>query len=117
MADPIVGRDTALAAIEEFLADTGGVRALVLEGEPGIGKTTLWRAGVRRGEELGYAVLSCRPALAEAKLSYGALGDLLGGVPESAFASLPPPQRNALDAVLLRADAARRASDRRAVSV
>ena len=43
----VIGRDEELAAIEAFLADVDrGPAALVLSGEPGIGKTVLWEAGV-----------------------------------------------------------------------
>ena len=57
----VVGRERELAAIEELLAvDEPELRALVLEGEPGIGKTTLWQAAVEAASpEL--QVLSCRP--------------------------------------------------------
>ena len=44
----IVGRDEELAPDRAFLdrTDDQGPSALVLEGEAGIGKSTLWRAGV-----------------------------------------------------------------------
>ena len=50
----IVGRERELSLAEEFL-DSASERfaVLVLEGEPGIGKTTVWRATVRRAEERG----------------------------------------------------------------
>ncbi len=43
---PAVGRETELAALERFLSTDGPARALVLRGDAGIGKTTLWEAGV-----------------------------------------------------------------------
>src|SRR4029079_17478834 len=49
-------------------------------GEPGIGKTTCWEAGVAAAREAGLRVLTARPAAAEVKLSFSALGDLLDGV-------------------------------------
>ena len=40
----IVGRERERAAVDAFIATLGdGPRALILEGEPGIGKTTLFR--------------------------------------------------------------------------
>jgi hypothetical protein len=79
----VVGRDDALEQIERFLAEARHrYVALVLEGEPGIGKTTVWREGVRRGEKDGFRILACRPAQAEAKLAFAALADLLGAVEE-----------------------------------
>jgi MoxR-like ATPase len=41
----VVGREAELEAIDRFLGSEAG-RALVLEGEPGIGKTTLWRVAL-----------------------------------------------------------------------
>jgi DNA-binding CsgD family transcriptional regulator len=51
-------------------------------------------------------VLSCRPAQAETKLALSGLADLLGPVAGEAYSWLPPPQRNALDVALLRAEPA-----------
>lgn len=46
MAEAIVGRAAELNDVLELLEDeTPEMRALVLEGEAGIGKTTLWRQG------------------------------------------------------------------------
>ena len=47
MHPEIVGRRAELAAIVTALEadDEPSFRALVLEGVPGMGKTTLWRAG------------------------------------------------------------------------
>ena len=43
----IVGREEELASLHAFIAEAeGGPAALVLEGEAGIGKSTLWLAGV-----------------------------------------------------------------------
>ena len=113
----VVGRDDLLSQIERFL-DEGRHRylAFVLEGEPGIGKTTLWREAVRRGEEAGFRILACRPAQAEAKLGFAALADLLGAVEEDMLAELPEPQRNALDAALLRRRSETERIDPRAVA-
>jgi hypothetical protein len=45
----IVGREDELASIHAFFDQAeGGPAALVLEGEPGIGKSTLWLAGVEK---------------------------------------------------------------------
>ena len=101
--DAIVGRDAELAAIDEFLAGEAG-GTLLIEGEPGIGKTTLWSAAVAAAEEHGYRVLRAQPAESETKLSYAALADLVGEAYDEIGAELPDPQRRALDAALLRAD-------------
>jgi DNA-binding CsgD family transcriptional regulator/tetratricopeptide (TPR) repeat protein len=78
--------------------------ALVIEGEPGIGKTTLWLDGVERARECQFTVLSAQAAATESVLAYSSLADLLGSVDDSAFAALPAPQRVAMDRVLLRGD-------------
>ena len=95
----ILGRDAELAEIERFVGSVAaGPSTLILEGAAGIGKTTLWDAGVALASEAGHQVLSCRPVEAEARLSYTALGDLL----DLELPPLPAPQERALDAALLR---------------
>ena len=74
--DSILGREEELATIVRFFDGGSGPRALLLEGEAGIGKTTLWREAVRLAEERGRA-LEARPSEVETKLSFGVLGDLL----------------------------------------
>jgi DNA-binding CsgD family transcriptional regulator len=88
---------------------------LLIEGEPGIGKTTLWLAALEEARERGFRVLSARAAAAESVLAYTALADLLDGVDAYAWADLREPQRLAVDQVLLRADSGT-ATDQRAVA-
>src|SRR5262245_56333096 len=105
VAAAVFGRETELVAIQELLNSARhGLAALVLEGDPGIGKTTVWRRGIDAASDQGYRVLSCRAAATEARLSFAALGDLLATVEPAAFDSLPDPQRRALDAALLRSE-------------
>jgi predicted ATPase len=62
----VVGRERELAELDAFLALAGHESAvLAFEGAPGIGKTTLWREGVRRARAGGAAVLTARPTEAE----------------------------------------------------
>jgi DNA-binding CsgD family transcriptional regulator len=99
----IVGREAPLSEVDAFLrAASRGFAVLALEGEAGIGKTTVWREARRRAQESGARVLSCRPSAAEAKLSFAAVGDLLARVDDQEFAALPEPQREALDVALMR---------------
>ena len=59
VARELVGRDAEIEAADRFLdATRNGPAALLLEGEPGIGKTTVWREAVRHAEERGYRVLN-----------------------------------------------------------
>ena len=52
----IIGRDEELATLRTFLHGTAP-GALVLTGEPGVGKTTIWRAGVEAAKEMSVRVL------------------------------------------------------------
>ena len=114
----ILGRDAELDDLRLFLGSIpAGPSALVLEGAPGIGKTTLWLEGVAHAEPLGYRVLSSRAAETEAKLSYSALSDLFGDVLSEALPSLPTPQRVALETALVQADSGGASSDPLAVSL
>jgi DNA-binding CsgD family transcriptional regulator len=114
MSERIVGRGAELQQVGALLADvTPAARALVLTGDAGVGKTTIWEEGVRLAGERGLRVLAARPAEAEAALPFAALGDLLGPVADAI--ALPRPQRAALDRALQRADADEPA-DRLAVS-
>ena len=116
-----LGRDTELGQIEAWLAPdaapgpAGPRLVLVIEGEPGIGKTTLWTEATRRARAAGRHVLSCRPAASDAGLPHSGLADLLRNVPDDAFARLPAPQRRALGVALLREEAGGIDLDPRAV--
>jgi DNA-binding CsgD family transcriptional regulator len=114
----IIGRAAELEDVDGFLrAVTGGPAALVLEGEPGIGKSAVWLEGVAAASGRGYACLVCRPIEAETQLAYAALADLLDGVPGERLAALPPPQRRALEVALLRREPEGEASLQRAIAV
>jgi DNA-binding CsgD family transcriptional regulator len=112
----VVGRGRELDAVAAFLAGVPlGASGLLLEGEAGIGKTTVWMAGVADAAARSYLVLSSHPAESEAALSFAGLGDLLDGVLERVFAGLPLPQQNALQVALLLKDPAGNAPGHRAV--
>ena len=116
-ARPVVGRDAELAVIEEFLVRASEASSvLLIEGEPGIGKTTLWQEAVRRGEEHGMRVLSSRPGPSETRLTFVGLADFLAGVDDDVLQELPPPQRRALDVALMRSDPKGPAPEQRVVS-
>jgi DNA-binding NarL/FixJ family response regulator len=97
----IVGRDDELRAISSFVERSPPAGVLLVEGEPGIGKTTLWRAGVEAAEGQSLGVLRASPAEKEASFSYSVLSDLLANVPRDVFAVLPGPQRRGLEIALL----------------
>ena len=113
----IVGRGAELAALDHLLDGVdGGPATLALWGEAGIGKSTIWQAGVAAGRERGYTVLASRPAAPEVRLSYAGLDDLLVDVDAGVIERLPGPQRRAIDAALLRQVGDQHTPDLRAVA-
>jgi len=87
--------------VELFLAAARhGPRALVIEGEAGAGKTSIWQAGLASAQRAGSRALAASPAEAETSFAYAALGDLLRDDVD-ALAQLPPRQRQALQVALL----------------
>ena len=104
----VIGRQGELVEIERFLdaVARGDSRQILLSGQAGIGKTTLWNAGILSATERGYRVVTARPTEVETGLAFAALGDLLSPLLDLPMPDLPAPQRDALDAALLRAAAA-----------
>ena len=86
-AGGVIGREPELGLVSAFLGRPGdGPAGLVIEGEPGIGKSTLWRTAVEAARERGLLVVSSRPAEAERDLAHVGLGDLF----EDALAQVAP---------------------------
>ena len=75
------------------VADGGG--SLLVLGDPGIGKSALVQAAIRRARDRGMRVLACAGAESEAHLSFAGLHQLLRPVLAQA-AGLPAGQREAL---------------------
>src|SRR6476620_1321346 len=114
MVTGIVGREQELASLRDFIARAEqGTAALVLEGEAGIGKSTLWLAGVEDAQARGLRVLSSRPAEAERGLAHAGLGDLFEGVLDDVLPALTAPRRRALEVTLLVEEASGDSVDRR----
>jgi DNA-binding CsgD family transcriptional regulator len=114
----IVSREEELGSLRAFIGQTeGGPAALVLEGEAGIGKSTLWRAGVEHARAGGLCVLSSRPAEAERGLAHVGLGDLFEDVLDEVLPALAAPRRRALEVALLRTEASGDPVDHRALGV
>lgn len=107
MGAAVVGREEELGAVEALLeAVTQGPAAALIEGAAGIGKTTLWAAGVEAARRQGARTLVSTGAGAEVKLGYAALTDLLAEIEDAPIDALPAPQRRALGAALLRSEQA-----------
>jgi len=114
----VVGREAELASLGDFFASLSeGASALVLEGEAGVGKTTIWRAGVVEAQERGVRVLQALPAESETGLSFSGIGDLLDPVLDEALAPLPAGQERALSRALVLDDDGGPAPDAHAVGV
>ncbi|HEY7077412.1 MAG TPA: AAA family ATPase [Solirubrobacteraceae bacterium] len=97
----VIGRAAELEAADRFLdALADGPAALVFEGDPGIGKTTLLRATEAMARRRGMRVVSCVASASETPLSYSALADLFEG--SVALGPLPPAQSRALNGALSR---------------
>jgi hypothetical protein len=115
----IVGREELLEQLHAFIGEgrEGGLAGLVLEGEAGIGKSTLWLAAIDDARAQGLRVLSSRPAEAERELAHVGLGDLFDGVLDDVLPLLSTPRRRALEVALLRDDSSDDPVDDRALAV
>jgi DNA-binding CsgD family transcriptional regulator len=109
----LIGREAELAELLDVFAAVDDLPAVaVVAGEAGIGKTTLWLAGLEAAGTDGYRVLSSRPSEAETAFSYGGLTDLLGDAADEILPELPPIQRRALETALLLGEPDVRADER-----
>ena len=79
----LVGREHELATIEAALTGAlhGEPAALLLHGEPGVGKTALLRAATARAGDL--RVLSATGIEAESELAFAGLTELLGPIADA----------------------------------
>jgi DNA-binding CsgD family transcriptional regulator len=112
----VVGREEELGVVFAFLGDVDRFpAALLIEGEAGIGKTTLWQAGVATAGESSVRVLAARPAESEMVLSFTVLGDLLADCLEEVLPELPGPLRGALEVALLLSEAGGLPPDKRRI--
>lgn len=97
MAQPVIGRERETSALRDAVrhVDSGG-SAFVIDGEAGIGKSSLVADVLEYASSGGLRVLTTTGTLAESAEPYSALHMLLyplrGGIP-----NLPSPQRRALD--------------------
>jgi DNA-binding CsgD family transcriptional regulator len=102
----VVGRTAELAAIDELLDSlVDGPSALVLEGDAGVGKSTLLQAAIEEARRRDATVLLAVATPADASLPYHALANLFETIDRDALDTLPPPQRDAFDQALLQGSA------------
>src|SRR5215831_12486549 len=97
-AAPLLGRDPELSFLRSLLDEVAvHGQALVLRGEPGVGKSRLLSDTARTARERGVSVLTATGVQSEARLPFAGLHQLLRPVRGRA-AELPAVQRAALDA-------------------
>lgn len=99
----IIGRDPEREVIEALL-DRPRPSALVLDGEAGIGKTTLWLFAQRAAAVRGDQVFAWRASQAERELAFGGLMGLLEADLDLLLALIPPARGRALARALGRTD-------------
>jgi predicted ATPase len=104
----LIGRERERTLIRRALDEIrDGGRAVVVDGEAGIGKSALLAGATAEARDRGMTVLSSTGVQTEAHLPFAGLHQLLRPVlPE--VRTLPLPQRQALQAALGMGDAATR---------
>lgn len=115
MTGPI-GREAEREVAATFVAAAvTGSAVLDIEGEAGIGKSTLFRFAVDSARLVGSRVLTCGLTDAESALSFAGLTDLLRALELDQFDQLPAPQRYALAVATLREAPSEPSLDERAI--
>jgi DNA-binding CsgD family transcriptional regulator len=97
----LFGRDAERAHLEQVLdAVECGPAGCIVEGTPGVGKTTLWRESVESARRRGYQVLETAPSEPDSALAFSGLSDLFEQLPDEVLGTLPEAQADALKAAL-----------------
>lgn len=100
----LVARESELEAIRTRLTSGQPGQAVLLEGDPGVGKTSLMEQSLAEARERGVRVLVARGSSAEAEFPFAALIDVFDAVAGEELAALPAPQLRALEVALYRAE-------------
>ncbi len=115
--DELVGREQELETLDRFVAAAAGrPSSLLLQGDAGIGKTTLIERALLEARARCCEILYARPTNAERSLSFLGLTDLLSDS-HGLLAELPSPQRRALEAALLLEEPTAGPPDSRAIAL
>lgn len=100
------GHAAQFRAVHEFLhAVDSWPGALLIEGEPGIGKTTMLQTAREQATQSGVRVLTARAGPAEATLPYCGIADFLDGLDDDDLAGLSPQDRAVVDRLAHRREA------------
>ncbi|MCP9275290.1 helix-turn-helix transcriptional regulator [Mycolicibacterium arenosum] len=91
-------RSAELRSVTDFLTSiTERPSGLVIDGEVGIGKTTLWSAAVQRAQDRRFRVLTARAGDVESGSAYAVIAELINDVDCGPADALPAVQRRAMD--------------------
>src|SRR6058998_3524042 len=102
LTTPIVGRDEELGSIERFVGESGP-GTLLIEGEAGIGKSTLWSFALEVATSRAARILSWRASTAERGLAFAVLTGLFDAQElEDLLPAIAEPRRHALEVALAR---------------
>src|SRR5947208_9102082 len=83
----VIGRRSELDVVDRFVERArGGLASLLIVGDAGIGKTSIWLEAVRRAGTGGARLLRAAPAVSERSLTLGGLTDLLDDVASAELA-------------------------------
>lgn len=95
----LLGRDMDIAVIDTLLGAVGGDDALLLTGQPGVGKSALLDVSAQRARRYGYRVIRAAGTRLTTNVMYSVLSDVVrpGG---DTLAALSGPLRDALQVVL-----------------
>jgi DNA-binding CsgD family transcriptional regulator len=105
MSGVVIGREREIAEVNGFLTEAAAhACALLLVGDPGIGKTTIWTAANDAATERGFRILVARPSEPEFELAFAVLTDLFAEVEDAPLDGLPEAQRVALEHALRRVE-------------
>ena len=116
MSEQLLGRASEWAQLRTLVLESAGP-AVVVEGEAGIGKTTLWRLLVDTARERGWPVLTARCSEADVDLPFAALSELLEPVLGHVASALPAPRARNLRVALRLEEPGGRAPDRLALGL
>ncbi|MGQ9406248.1 AAA family ATPase [Mycolicibacterium gilvum] len=107
-----------MKAVDDFLAGLQQLQpaGLLIEGEAGIGKTTMLAGVVDAARQAGFRVLSAHGDQSGSGLAHAAIADLFAGVQTDILDGLPELQRRAADGVLRRGDGTGGPTDERVIA-
>jgi DNA-binding CsgD family transcriptional regulator len=116
----VIGREREVDALRRFVdrdVPGPGASSALLEGDAGIGKTTLLAEATSVAHEAGMTVLRAQAARAETGFAFGSLRDLLEPVVSDVLPDLPGPQRDAIQVAVLREAAGPHPAEQHTVAV